>query len=191
MWAWTGGFCSVEAGAPVDNFRNADNEILISVTNRRSRVRVGTEAPQSHPSCPTTPTNPPLSGALDLGLGWRFLYVLPRRQKRGSMAHSLGEANFPAELSWPRSLLVFFAACSDGRNGDQAPLLATNEPKNTGRLHFIEDTRHLGIMDGLADEALRERPCARSLPTSAMHCPADFRAQHVKQETVTNEMITC
>ena len=50
-------------------FRNADNEIFIPVTKCRSRVRVGTEAPRSNPSCLTAPTDLPLPGALDLGLG--------------------------------------------------------------------------------------------------------------------------
>ena len=51
---------------------SADNENLIFVTKRRSRVRVGTEAPQRNPSCPTAPTDLPLPGALDLGLGGLF-----------------------------------------------------------------------------------------------------------------------
>ena len=33
---------------------------------------VETEAPQSNPSCPTTPTNAHLPGGLGLGLEWRF-----------------------------------------------------------------------------------------------------------------------
>ena len=36
-------------------------------------------------------------------------------------------------------------------------MLTTNEPKNTGRLHFIEDTRHLHLCLCLADEALRDK----------------------------------
>ena len=55
------------------DFFSADNENLIFVTKHRSRVRVGTEAPQRNPSCPTAPTDLPLPGALDLGLlGGRF-----------------------------------------------------------------------------------------------------------------------
>ena len=51
---------------------SADDENLIPVTKRRSRVRVGTESPQSNPSCPTAPMDLPLPGALNLGLGGRF-----------------------------------------------------------------------------------------------------------------------
>ena len=99
FWSRKIGFYSVEAGTPLTIFVRQITKILIPVTKRRSRVRVGTEAPQSNPSCPATPTNPPLPGAVDLGLGGGFCtyYFVGGNVAAWHTHDQMAEPNFPAE----------------------------------------------------------------------------------------------
>ena len=118
------GFCSVEAGAPLTIFVRQITKILISVTKRRSRVRVGTEAPQRNPSCPTTPTNPPLPGAFDLGLAWAVSVRTTSSAatwQHGTPPIRLAQLPCGAWVGREGRSGLFFAACSDGKERRRSP----------------------------------------------------------------------